>query len=89
MQSLHLHLHDDLTSRISERAAENGFESPEAYIEALLKADAGEQVAVDTELEDLLIRRIQSGPGIPVTPAFIEQFKQEVAQRRNSRRTGS
>ena len=82
---MQINLRDDLKARLAARAAENGFASVEAYVESLLRADAGEdQVISDSDLEQLLLQRLDSGPGVELTPAFVEQFKQRIAQRRQS-----
>ena len=82
---MQINLRDDLKARLAARAAENGFPSVEAYVESLLRADAGEdQVISDADLEQLLLQRLDSGPGVEMTPAFVEQFKNRIAQRRHS-----
>jgi len=74
---MQINLRDDLKVRLAERAAENGFPSIEAYVESLLRADAGDdQVISDADMEQLLLQRMDSGPGVELTPAFVEQFKQ-------------
>jgi hypothetical protein len=82
MATMQIHLRNELKARLAGRAAENGFESVEAYVESLLRADAGEQQVADDDLEDLLLRRLDSGAGVEFTPAFAEQFRRQVAQRR-------
>jgi plasmid stability protein len=88
MSTLQINLPDDLKARIDARAAECGFSSPEAYAESLLRADAEDQV-IDDDLEELLLKRLDSGPSILLTPALIEQLKQEVAEIRRSGKSTS
>ena len=85
--TLHLNISDDLKARLEARAAENGFDRLDAYVESLLEADIGEDVLEDDDLEQLLLRRLDNSNTIEVTPAFVEQFKQQVAQRRSARKT--
>ena len=86
MTTMQIRVEDDLKTRLATRAAESGYTSVEAYIEALLRADAGEDSVVnDRQLEDLLISRLDSGPSVDCTPDFVRQFKSEVAKRRVDR----
>lgn len=86
MNTLEIRLADDLRARLAARAAESGYTSLEAYVEAMLRADAGEEQAFDDdELEQLLLRRLDRGEGMELTPALVSQFKQEVAERRRAR----
>jgi len=61
MAALKIDLADDLRSRIEARAAENGFGSVEAYVEAMLLADAAGGAVTDEQLETLLLQRLD-GP---------------------------
>ena len=56
MPPLNIHLPDKLRSRVETRAAESGFESVEAYVQAVLLADAaGGPVVDDAQLESILL----------------------------------
>ena len=86
MGILEIQLPDDLRARLAARARENGYDRVEDYVESLLRADVGEDgIDVDDALEQLLLQRLDSGHGVECTPQFIEQFKQQVAQRRQNR----
>jgi hypothetical protein len=86
MDTVQIRLGDDLRKRLVTRATESGYASVEAYVEALIRADAGDDPGVgDDDLEDLLLQRLDSGEGVECTPAFIAQFKSEVARRRQTR----
>src|SRR2546423_342970 len=62
MSALNIHLPDSLRSRVEARAAESGFDSVEAYVEAVLLADvAGGPATEDAQLEALLLKRVD-GP---------------------------
>lgn len=73
---------DDLKTQAATRAAEAGFASVDEYVAAVLRADAG--TLAEPELEELLLRRLDSGPGIELTPRFVEQFKRDVRGRREA-----
>jgi hypothetical protein len=73
---------DELKMQAVARAAEAGYATVDEYVAAVLQADAG--TLAEPELEELLLRRLDSGPGIEVTPQFVEQFKREVRGRRES-----
>lgn len=75
---------DDLKSQAAERAAEAGYASVDEYVAAVLRADTGTRG--DPELEDMLLQRLDAGPGVELTPQFVEQFKEEVRARRASNR---
>jgi hypothetical protein len=66
-------LPDDLVPKAAARAAELGYGDAEAYVQALVRADLGEDfgapdhlaVPNDAELEALLIRRLENTePGL-------------------------
>jgi hypothetical protein len=89
MASMQLNLKDELRERLAARAAENGFASVEAYIESLLRADVGEDQLVDDDVEQLLLQRLDSDAVINLTPEFIDEFRQQVEQRRRKSRNGN
>jgi hypothetical protein len=86
MTTLRISLAESLKNQLAARAAENGFSSTRAYIEHLLRADAGEAQIIDSDIEALLLQRLKSGPGIPFTPKFAAEFKEQIARERRSRR---
>ncbi len=83
MSHLNINIRDDLRDKVAARAAESGFDSVETYVESLVANDV-ENVSDDEDLEALLLDRLDIGPGIEMTPTFVEQFKAEVLQRRNA-----
>jgi len=83
MTTMQITLQDDLKARLAQRAAESGFANVEQYVESLLRLDAEEQVIPDEQLEELLLQRLDSGPGVEMTSAFVRQFKQQIAERRS------
>ena len=85
MAQLHISLDQDLKARLEARAAESGYASIQEYVDALVRADLDSIEPDDTELEQLLLRRIDAGPDIEFTTQFAEQFKREVRDRREAR----
>ena len=82
MAFLQIQVADDLKARLDARAAEAGYDSADAYLEALVRADLEENGPSDHDLEQLLLHRLDTGPGIEVTPQFEEQFRRAVRERR-------
>jgi len=81
MSALNIHLPDALRSRVEARAAESGFDSVEAYIEALLLADStGEKVVDDEQLESLLLDRVD-GPFVDADDADFRQMREKLNAR--------
>jgi plasmid stability protein len=81
MTMLQIRLPDELKTKLLVRAAESGFDSVEAYIEALVRTEAGEDVVHDAQLESLLLRRLDDPGTVEFAPTFVRQFKKEVAKR--------
>jgi hypothetical protein len=78
MAPLNLNLADDLRRRIEARAAENGFDTVEAYVEAMLLADAaGGPELEDSQLESLLLTRL-NGPFVDFDEADFRQMRQKL-----------
>lgn len=73
---------DDLKGQTEARAAEAGYASVDEYVAAVLRADAETQA--EPELEELLLQRLDSGTGIELTPRFVDEFKRDVGERRES-----
>jgi hypothetical protein len=78
MPPLSIHLPDKLRSRVEARAAESGFESVEAYVQALLLADAAAGPVIDDEqLESLLLDRLD-GPLVDADEADFRQMREKL-----------
>ena len=86
MTLLHINISDDLKARLEARARESGFDRLDEYIESLLEADTADEAIEDEALEELLLRRLDNPATVELTPAFVEQFKLQVAQRRSARK---
>jgi len=89
MAALNIHVGDALRSRIEARAAENGFDSVEAYVEALLVADAAGGAALDdAQLESLLLDRMK-GPFVDANEADFRQMREKLKDRLDSAGNGA
>ena len=81
MAMLSIQLPDGLRSRVEVRAAESGFDSVEAYVQAMLLADAAGGPVVDSEqLEALLLERLE-GPFVEADEADFQQIRQKLHKR--------
>jgi hypothetical protein len=81
MPPLNIHLPDALRSRVEARASESGYDSVEAYVQALLLADAAAGAVVDDrQLEELLAAR-QGGPFVDANAADFERMRGKLKQR--------
>jgi hypothetical protein len=66
---------------VEARAAESGFDSVEAYVQAVLLADAtGGPAADDAQLETILLERID-GPFVDADAADSERMRQKLQTR--------
>ena len=89
MPPLQIHLPDALRSRVEARAAENGFETVEAYVQALLLADAaGGPGVTDEQLEALLLGRLER-PFVDANEADFRQMRQKLHARLGKRGNGT
>ena len=84
MAVLQISLADELKARVEARAAESGYASVDQYLEALLRADLDKNGVEDGDLEQLLLKRLDGGPGIEFTPEFADQFRRAIRYRRDA-----
>lgn len=94
MTRLSIDLPEHVKAQLAARAARSGHASVEAYVQALLTAEAEESLenysgpphlgyGNDAELEALLLERANDPrPGIEATPEFWEDLKRRVEARR-------
>jgi plasmid stability protein len=95
MSQLNINLPEDVAKRLRERAAREGHETVEAFVEALLKveaegtdADLGApahlSVRADADLEVYLESRMRGDDGgtIEATPEFWDELKRQSDARR-------
>lgn len=81
MAAMSIQLSDELQTRLRARAAESGFDSVEAYIEAMVRADAmGGPVMDETQLESLLRSRM-NGPFVETNAADFQQMREKLQKR--------
>lgn len=80
MSAIRIELPDDLRVRMEKRAAESGFDSVEAYAQAVLAADAIDVAPMsDDQLESLLLSRLD-GPFVETDEADFEQMRRKLSQ---------
>jgi hypothetical protein len=78
MAPLNIHLPDTLRSRVEARAAESGFDSVEAYVQAVLLADAaGGPVMDEAQIQSLLLQRVDG----PFVDADFTRMRQKLNAR--------
>ena len=81
MSALRIDLPDALRSRVEARAAESGFDSVEAYVQALVLADAaGGPVVDDEQVEALLLGRLD-GPFVDADEGDLRQMREKLKTR--------
>jgi hypothetical protein len=76
MAALKINLADDLRTRAQARALEEGFDSVEQYIEAMVVADLAGPAMSDDELEALLLSRID-GPTVIMDADDFKRIRQK------------
>lgn len=81
MSALNIQIPDSLRARIEKRAADGGFATVEAYVEAMLRADAADAPVVDDEqLESMLLDRLD-GPFVDADDADLKQMRAKLEKR--------
>src|SRR5690349_1553056 len=81
MAAMSIELPEGLRSRVEARARESGFDSVEAYVRAVLLADAaGGPVVEDEALETLLASR-QEGPFVDADAEDFARMRRKLAAR--------
>jgi hypothetical protein len=84
MQSVSIELPAELVERAKARAIEHGFVTADAYIAALVEADAASAHAParsDVEVEALLLERENDDRLIEATPEFWKSLREEAGRR--------
>ena len=81
MSALTIDLPDPLRSRLESRASENAFPSVEAYVQALLAADAAPGPRATDEQVEALLRARVDGPFVEADDADFRQMRAKLAQR--------
>jgi hypothetical protein len=73
MATLQLSLPDNLKAAAEAQAAAAGYRSVDDYIASLIEAD--EPLPISHELETQILRGLDSGPGVEITPELIADVK--------------
>jgi antitoxin ParD1/3/4 len=80
MATLQLNLADDLKTVAESRATAAGYDSVDQYIVSLIQAD--EVAPISDAMEAQLLRGLDSGPAVQITPEFIANLRQRARQPR-------
>ena len=80
MAALRIDVAESVQSRLMARATENGFETVEAYIGAMLVAEAAGPGVNDEELEAMLLGRWE-GPFVDMDDADFRQIRTKFEKR--------
>jgi hypothetical protein len=81
MAMLQLNLPERLKAAAEERAAAAGYGSIDNYIASLIEADEASPISGEMEAE--ILKGMQSGPSVEITPQYLADLKQRA---RNSSR---
>lgn len=76
MATLQLNLPEHLKTAAEERAVAAGYGSVDNYIASLIEADEIAPISDATEAE--LLKGLDSGPAVEITPQFIADLKRRV-----------
>jgi len=81
MALLQLNLPERLKTAASQRAAAAGYGSVDEYIASLIEAD--ELAPISGDLEAALLKGLDSGPAVDVTPQYMTDLRERVRRRRS------
>ncbi len=73
MANLQLNLPERLKAAAEQRAAAGGYTSVDSYIASLIEAD--EVAPITDEMEAELLKGLDSGAAVDITPAFLADLK--------------
>lgn len=76
-----IHLSPNLQQMAEQRAAAAGYESVESYIASLIEAD--DLAPISSELEAEILKGLDSGASVEITPALISEISQAARRRRH------
>jgi hypothetical protein len=74
MATLELNLPEHLKAAAESRAVEAGYKSVDDYVASLIEADELAPISDATEAE--LLRSLESGPAVELTPQFIAELRE-------------
>ena len=75
MTTLTVKIDESLKARAEAQAVEAGCANVDEYVTQLIRANAPEPM--DRELEAEILRGLDSGPAVPLTPELLNQIKRE------------
>ena len=81
MAALNIHLADDIRARIESKAAESGFANVEAYVEAMLVAEAASPGRISDHELAALLRSRANGPFVDMDEADFQQMRRKLEKR--------
>jgi hypothetical protein len=82
MPAFQLQLPQHLKRIAEQRAAAAGYESIDSYIASLIDADC--VAPISEEMEAQLIKGLESGPAVDITPEFLTEIKRRARIERGS-----
>ncbi len=85
METLTITLPDDRAQFARDQALRKGFDTVDAYLDAVL-SDIQAREASKKRLEALLIEGLESGPSEPWTPHDMEEIEREVLEQLEAER---
>lgn len=78
MPPLSIQVSETVRSRLEARAAESGFDSVEAYVEAVLLADAAPGPVLDDNQQEALLLRRAEGPFVDADEADFRALREKL-----------
>lgn len=82
MATLQLNLPEPLKAAAEARAAAGGYESVDSYIASLIEAD--QLAPISSEMEAELIKGLESGPAVEITPEHLADLKRRARAKRGN-----
>ena len=82
MAILELNIPERLKVAATQRAAAAGYGSVDEYVASLIEADELSPISDETEAD--LLKGLDSGASVEITPQFLEDLKQRVRARRGN-----
>lgn len=79
MQTMNISLPDTLKDFVEEQVSTGSYSSASEYMRELLRA--AQERKANEKLERLLLDGMNSGPGIPLTPEFLNDLRKDVSAR--------
>ncbi len=84
MQTMNISLPDPMKEYVEGQVREGAYSSASEYVRELVRAD--QKRKAKEQLEQLLLRAINSGPPLEVTPAMVEEVRQKLRARAAKRK---